>query len=703
MKTLSQIFFKPVRSLATLCWTLFFFLTACRHNTKPEYKDFFSDFRFRKIQTFIDDSAHYFKAIDSVYASLPSFRRSFETYNTKRGYFYTYKRDYEKALLYSDSILLLLNGNKRQEGYPFWYPQSLALKADDLHALKRYSEAFTYYYLAREAIYQVKDTCLYSSYSNKLGMVSYQHKQYLDAAAYFKQAAKQQLCCKAGNNDNNAHVVFANQQTYLDNIALCYSRLNMHDSALYYFDSALRYIDNNCQNAFRYDIKGKRVPDTNFVQSARGVIYGNMAVDLMAKGNDSAAERLLQNSIAFNSLPHRAVEDVPYSQAKLAGLYVRQNKLKNAEIVLNALKAGLDSFPNQEMLRKWYLLQSAYLSAAGNYAVSNDYLRRYTQLNDSINAAEYNKLAIDLDQSFRYLKSQSDLYAFRLDDARNKRYLLWSAIAIFLVLMIALLVWYNYRQSKKHIGELANLNNQLVYKQGHLEKAFSALQSSHEENTRMMKIVAHDLRNPIGSIKGMSDFLLSDGGYSEMQYKMLEMIQLSSANSIKLIQNLAQVDNWTGDFKKEPVDISALVKYCIEMLQLKAAEKSQTISFHHLPVWVMTDREKIWRVFGNLIGNAIKFSAPGKEITVHISTEEQFAVVAVRDRGIGIPEALKAKIFHADPVVKRKGTSGEESFGLGLAICKQIIEKNEGKLWFETEEGIGSVFFVSLPLAPVVH
>ena len=684
-----------------LCWALSFLLPACRQDTKPENKDSFADFRFRKIQTFIDDSSHYFKAIDSVYASLPPFRRKFETYNTKRGYFYTYKRDYEKALLYSDSILLLLNDNKGQEGYPFWYPQSLALKADDLHALKRYSEAFTYYYLAREAIYQVKDTCLYASYSNKLGMVSYRHKQYLDAAEYFKQAAIQQSHCKADDNDNNAHVVFANRQTWLDNIALCYSKLNMHDSALYYFDSVLRYIDNNYQNAFRYDIKGKKVPDTNFVQSARGVIYGNMAVDLMATGNDSAAERLLQNSIAFNSLPHRAIEDVPYSQAKLADLYIRQKRLDRAELVLNALKAGLDSLPNQEMLRKWYLLQSAYLSATGEYTGSNNYLKQYTQLNDSINTAEYNKLAIDLNQTFRYLKSQSDLYVFKLDDAKNKRYLLWSAIAIFLALVIALSVWYNYRQTQKHIAALADLNNQLIYKQGHLEKAFSALQSSHEENTRMMKIVAHDLRNPISSIKGMSDFLLSEGDYSEMQHKMLAMIQQSSVNSIELIQNLAQLDHWTGDLKKEPVDISALVRYCIEMLQLKAGEKSQTIRFHNPPVWVMTDREKMWRVFSNLIGNAIKFSAPGKDITVEISTDEQFAVIAVKDRGIGIPEALQPKIFHADPDVKRKGTSGEESFGLGLAICKQIVEKNEGALWFETEEGRGSVFFVRLPLAPM--
>ena len=128
-------------------------------------------------------------------------------------------------------------------------------------------------------------------------------------------------------------------------------------------------------------------------------------------------------------------------------------------------------------------------------------------MNDSINAVEYNKLAFDLNQTFRYLKSQSDLYAFNLDNARSKRYLLWSGVTIFFVMLIALLLWYNYRQSKKHVRELAILNKQLMYKQEHLEKAFTALQMSQEENARMMKIVAHDLRNPISSIKGMSDFL----------------------------------------------------------------------------------------------------------------------------------------------------------------------------------------------------
>lgn len=698
MKDLLHIYSKPFKLLMLPCW-IWLFMLSCGSDADVINEVSFSNFQFRKIQPFIEDSTRYFNAIDSVYADLPSFRRKFETYNISRDYFYTYKRDYKKALLYSDSILLLLNNNKKVKGYPFWYPQALTLKADDLHALKRYSEAFTYYYLAREAIYLVNDTCLYSSYSNKLGLISYQHKQYLDAAGYFKQAVKQQSYCNIGDSDNNAHVIFANRQTYLDNIGLCYSKLDMHDSALYYFDSALRYIDNNYQYAFRYDADGTKVPDTNFVQSARGVIYGNMALDMMALGNDSAAERLLQNSIAINSMPHRALEDVPYSQAKLAGLYIRQHQLEKAEAVLSALKIRLDSLPNREILRRWYLLQSSYLSAAGNYAGSNKYLERYTQMTDSANAVEYGNLAFDLNQTFRYLKSQSDFYAFNLDDARSKRYLLWSGIFISFVLMVTLLLWYNYKQSKKHVKELAVLNKQLLYKQGHLEKALSALQRSHEENALMMKIVAHDLRNPISSIKGMSDFLLSDANYSDMQYKMLEMIQRSSTHSIELIQNLTQVDTWTGELQLESVDISALVRYCIEMLELKVGEKSQTIRFNSPPVWVMTDRNKIWRVFSNLIGNAIKFSASGKEIDIDISTGKQFATIAVRDKGIGIPEALRAKIFHADPDVKRKGTSGEDSFGLGLAISKQIIEKSDGELWFESEEGVGSVFFVKLPLA----
>lgn len=674
------------------------FFLACNSKGKIENKSDFSDFRFRKIQAYIDDSAHYFKAMDSIYADLPNFRRTYEMYNCKRGYFFTVKRDYLKALNYSDSILQLLGEQgSKQQGYSFWYPQALALKADDLHALKRYTESFTFYYLAREAIYKSGDTCLFADYSNKLGLVSYQHNQYKAAAEYFKQAIQQKIHCRT-DNANSGHVLFAVLQSTLDNIGICYSRLNMLDSSLYYFDSALRYIDHNYQNAFLYNDQNQKIADTNFIESARGVIYGNMATDIAATGNDSAAERLLKSSIYINSQPIRAKEDVPYSQGKLAGLYIKQLRLNEANEALNALRKGLDTLANEEMERRWLGLQSDYFAARKDFSTSNEYLKKYMARKDSVTASEYDKLAPDLDETFGYLKTQQDLYTFQRDDERKSLYLVLFSIGLILVTIIMLLIWNSYRVSQKHINTLAALNEKLIYKQTHLEKALTALQTSHEENNRIVKIVAHDLRNPVSGIAGMSDFLLKEDNYNSTQRKMLEMIRQSSYHSIELIQDMAQFNSRIGEISKEPVDVTALLLYCVDLLQLKAEEKSQKIITHTMPLTILADREKVWRVFSNLIGNAIKFSEKGRQIEVNISSKNTFAVISVKDHGIGIPETMKEKIFTADTDIKRKGTAGEASFGLGLTICKQIVENHNGSLWFESEAGSGTTFYVSFPL-----
>lgn len=673
-----------------------FFLNSCYSNKQSDDQDF-GDVRVKKIHAFINDSASYFRAIDSVFADLSPFKRAYETYNTKRGYFYTQKRNYEKALQYSDSSLLLLNEHKNAPEYKLWYAQALSLKADDLHALKRYSEAFTYYFLAREAVYQSGDTCLFADYSTKLGMVSYQHKQYKEAVSYFKQAAAQRMACPNEKNINNASLQFAYHQNILDNIGICFSRLGMPDSAIYYFDSALHYIDLNHHKSFKYDKNNNRQNDTDFVQSAKGVIYGNMATDYQAKNNDSLAEQLLKTSVAINSKPQRAIEDVPYSLAKLAVIYLSHSRLKDAENTLTNLKHLLDTIPNAEVLQKWFNLQAKLSTQKQDYKAAGEYMSGYIAIKDSLNTIESERLGIDIQQTFSYLKTQNDLYIFKKDDEKKRSYLQLLGIILLTLSAISLLIWKNSRQAKKHLKALGELNAQLQKKHRHLERTFEALQSSHDDNTRLLTIVAHDLRNPVSGIAGMSDFLLKEDSYTDMQRKMLGMIRESSYHSLELIQELVNVNSRITDFKKEPLDLSLLINYCVEMLQIEANKKSQHIKANIAAVKVTGEREKLWRVFANLLGNAIKFSARSSDIEVSVTVKDKDAIIAIKDHGIGIPEDIKEKIFKMDPDIKRKGTAGESSFGLGLAICRQIITNHNGTIWFVSEENKGTVFYVSLP------
>lgn len=114
---------------------------------------------------------------------------------------------------------------------------------------------------------------------------------------------------------------------------------------------------------------------------------------------------------------------------------------------------------------------------------------------------------------------------------------------------------------------------------------------------------------------------------------------------------------------------------------------------------VAIDRGKIEQVLNNLIGNAVKFSHPGRAVHVSITAADGIATVAVRDQGQGMPEADLSKLFKPFSKTSVQSTGGEQSTGLGLAIVRNIVEGHGGRIWVESEVGRGSTFSFTLPLA----
>ncbi|RYF84487.1 MAG: HAMP domain-containing histidine kinase [Chitinophagaceae bacterium] len=305
----------------------------------------------------------------------------------------------------------------------------------------------------------------------------------------------------------------------------------------------------------------------------------------------------------------------------------------------------------------------------------------------------------DIRKEFAHLKTQYQLHNLQKEDALKNKYLLAALAGGGLAVIIGFLTWRNYRLSAKHITALEKLNNEVERKNVHLQNTLSSLEKSNEDNSRMMKIVAHDLRNPIGGIAGLSAIMLKEKSFPESHRGMLEMIHKSSNHSIELIQDLVHINTSAMDRYREPMELRDLLGYCIEMLNLKSQEKKQRITLTGSAALVQGDRDKLWRVFNNLISNAIKFSPDNTEIKISLTTSGNQVVVCVKDEGIGIPENLGDKLFGISGEAKRRGTAGEPSFGLGLGISKQIVESGNGRIWFENNQGKGSSFFVSLPLA----
>ncbi len=104
------------------------------------------------------------------------------------------------------------------------------------------------------------------------------------------------------------------------------------------------------------------------------------------------------------------------------------------------------------------------------------------------------------------------------------------------------------------------------------------------------------------------------------------------------------------------------------------------------------------RVMSNLIINAIKFSPDKTRILVTMKKNTDHVFIAVEDEGMGIPQEMGKKIFDMYTDTRRKGTAGEETFGMGLAISRQIVESHRGEIWFENKNSGGTIFFVKLPL-----
>ncbi len=354
-----------------------------------------------------------------------------------------------------------------------------------------------------------------------------------------------------------------------------------------------------------------------------------------------------------------------------------------------------------------YYQQALDLANKNTYLIYSKLLTRklfdfYSSRYNSAKANEYATQLIDITDEQEKLNNQSgiDYLDYVLKDQQVNALLIRSnyqnALLILLVVicLMAVVIIISIRQNLRRTKKL----NKLISKQNiAMKRTLHALEQSQADNTRMMKIAAHDLRNPIGGIYSLMSLMLAEPDRSADDIEILQTIKTSAQNSLDLVNDLLEAQFNTENFKKEPIDISEILQYCVSLLLNKAEAKHQQLKLQSEELIIPANREKLWRVISNLISNAIKFSPSGAKIDVKMETDADSVLIKVRDEGIGIPPEMHDKIFDMFTQAKRPGTDGEQAFGLGLAICKQIVEGHGGKIWFESKPDKGTTFYVRLP------
>lgn len=239
-----------------------------------------------------------------------------------------------------------------------------------------------------------------------------------------------------------------------------------------------------------------------------------------------------------------------------------------------------------------------------------------------------------------------------------------------------------------------------------IEKQKEELEKTIEARDKLYSLIAHDLRAPIGSLRMVMNALSMNIDRSKLDEDIYEVFitgnRLAEDTFVLLDNLLKWTKSQTGRLKtvfQDDVEILSLIKGELEVSEVVAELKQISIVFNgYSEAKARIDQDMIKTVIRNLLNNAIKFSNRGSEIIVSLREEGDRVVISVSDKGKGMKASDQEKIFKTNVHNSSFGTENEEGSGLGLLICKEFINRNNGEIWFVSKEGAGSTFSFYIPI-----
>jgi signal transduction histidine kinase len=273
-----------------------------------------------------------------------------------------------------------------------------------------------------------------------------------------------------------------------------------------------------------------------------------------------------------------------------------------------------------------------------------------------------------------------------------KYYIIFSNIAIVIILfsLVAFVInpainenEKNYEIIRKNNDELSNLN---------------------ATKNKLFSIIAHDLRNPFNYILGFLEFMLSNIHNQKVEdiEANLNNIRIQSENTYQLLENLldwAKTQTGQISFNPEIIDIYKVIDETLLVLKTLADNKNISIEvalLEELPIYA--DRDMLKTILRNLVTNAIKYSNKNSIVSISSELFRNYIEFTVTDTGIGMSEEEIKVLFHQEIQRSKEGTAKEKGTGLGLILCKEFIERHEGKIWVESEVNKGSKFKFLIPV-----
>ncbi len=372
----------------------------------------------------------------------------------------------------------------------------------------------------------------------------------------------------------------------------------------------------------------------------------------------------------------------------------------------NALPFALKVKANTQLLEIYKGLSEAW-KGKGDYRRAYEHLELFTSITDSIYNEENNNRLNMLRVSFesenterdnQLLKQQNIFSQLALKRQQTIRNLF---IGFSVIVIVFLVVLYSFYQSKNRKSKLlAERNEQIIRQKDELNKLYKEQFKLNETKNKFFSIVAHDLKSPFQTILGFSELLSSEYEYlsEEQRIESAANILKVSNEAFRLIENLlewgrTQTGATHATFKLFNVREMVLTTTPVFDPQL---ERKKLKIVYDLPPLLQgwADPDMIMAVVRNVVSNAIKFSPVESQIEISARMSNNMIYLSISDHGEGIPEDILNRLFTLDPRVQRSGTMGEKGTGLGLTLCKEFMELNQGDIKAISETGKGSLFTI---------
>jgi ligand-binding sensor domain-containing protein/signal transduction histidine kinase len=287
---------------------------------------------------------------------------------------------------------------------------------------------------------------------------------------------------------------------------------------------------------------------------------------------------------------------------------------------------------------------------------------------------------------------------------------IYAYFAYLVLVVLSIVIFIKIRERKlKHDKKI--LKQKVKERTLQIEEKNRLIVSQNQElkelnrtKDKLFSIIGHDLGNQFNIIVGYSEVLISDFkklAVDKIEYH-LNNIYKSSRHAYELLENLltwSQMQTNSIQYHPEIFSANRKIAESIELLEGAYTRKNIQIKvIAKKEILIFADVNMFSTVFRNLVSNAIKFTRDNGSISISIQKKEDFCEITVKDNGLGISEENMKKIFRIDNNHSTLGTKGEKGTGLGLVLCKEFVEKHNGKIWVESMIGKGSKFIFTLPI-----